>query len=231
MGAIYLIRHGQASFGKADYDALSDVGHEQGRVLGAALKTRLTPDAVFMGPLRRHRETAENALQTMGSDLKPVVLPAFDEYDHEEILVRYRPLYANKLLMKADLAKTLNPRKAFQAALTEAMRRWIDGAHDDEYRESWPAFCARCNAGVTEVAEQLGPSKTALVFTSGGAISVIIQRLLGLDAEAALKLQWTMANGGITKLLYSADGRRIHLSSFNEHAFFEGAHDSLITYR
>lgn len=231
MGTIHLVRHGQASFGKADYDALSETGHEQARVLGAALKTRLRPDAAFMGTMRRHRETAENALAAMGCDLKPEVLPAFDEYDHEEILVRYRPAYANKLLMKADLAKTLNPRKAFQAALTEAMARWIGGAHDAEYRESWPQFCARCNEGVAEVIRRAGPSKTVLVFTSGGAISVIVQRLLGLDAAAALKLQWTMANGGITKLLYSADGQRLHLSSFSEHAAFEGEHDKLITYR
>lgn len=231
MGAIHLIRHGQASFGKADYDALSDTGHRQAEVLGAALKHRCAPDAVFMGGMRRHRETAEGALAAMGCALIPEVLPAFDEYDHDEILVRYRPAYANKLLMKADLARTLNPRKAFQAALTEAMQRWISGEHDAEYRESWPQFCARCNAGVAEIVRRVGPSKTVLVFTSGGAISVIVQRLLGLGPEAALKLQWTMANGGVTKLLYSADGRRLHLSSFNDHAAFEGVHDDLITYR
>ena len=60
MGAVYLVRHGQASFGKADYDALSETGFEQARVLGESLRARLPrPDALFTGSLRRHRETAE----------------------------------------------------------------------------------------------------------------------------------------------------------------------------
>ncbi|EPM78754.1 hypothetical protein A249_34210, partial [Pseudomonas syringae pv. actinidiae ICMP 18804] len=37
MGSIYLIRHGQASFGADDYDVLSPVGIRQSRVLGAHL--------------------------------------------------------------------------------------------------------------------------------------------------------------------------------------------------
>ena len=37
---ILLVRHGQASFGAADYDQLSPTGHEQSRVLGAALAAR-----------------------------------------------------------------------------------------------------------------------------------------------------------------------------------------------
>jgi broad specificity phosphatase PhoE len=31
MGQIYLVRHGQASFGSANYDQLSELGHEQAR--------------------------------------------------------------------------------------------------------------------------------------------------------------------------------------------------------
>ena len=37
MGSIYLIRHGQASFGADDYDVLSPVGVEQAQVLGRHL--------------------------------------------------------------------------------------------------------------------------------------------------------------------------------------------------
>ena len=29
MGILYLVRHGQASFGEADYDRLSPLGHRQ----------------------------------------------------------------------------------------------------------------------------------------------------------------------------------------------------------
>ena len=60
MGAIYLVRHGQASFGAAEYDALSPLGVEQAGILGAALKQRgLSFDRIVSGPMRRHRQTAE----------------------------------------------------------------------------------------------------------------------------------------------------------------------------
>ena len=42
MTSIYLIRHGQASFGKAEYDCLSELGEQQARHLGAGFKARLT---------------------------------------------------------------------------------------------------------------------------------------------------------------------------------------------
>ena len=34
MGTLYLVRHGQASFGEDDYDKLSELGHRQSRRLG-----------------------------------------------------------------------------------------------------------------------------------------------------------------------------------------------------
>jgi len=63
MGAIYLLRHGQASFGSANYDQLSPTGHAQAQALGAALRTRgVTPDHVVCGTMQRHVDTAKGAL-------------------------------------------------------------------------------------------------------------------------------------------------------------------------
>ena len=62
VGVLLLVRHGQASFGTADYDVLSETGWEQGRLLGDWLRARgVTPTAVVRGGMRRHRETAEAA--------------------------------------------------------------------------------------------------------------------------------------------------------------------------
>ena len=41
MDVIHLIRHGQASFGKQNYDQLSELDHEQSTKLGLALSQRL----------------------------------------------------------------------------------------------------------------------------------------------------------------------------------------------
>ena len=56
MGVVLLVRHGQASFGAADYDNLSPTGHEQSRVLGAALAARgISADVVVAGEMKRYR--------------------------------------------------------------------------------------------------------------------------------------------------------------------------------
>ena len=38
MSVLLLVRHGQASWGAADYDVLSDLGHEQSRLLAKVFK-------------------------------------------------------------------------------------------------------------------------------------------------------------------------------------------------
>jgi broad specificity phosphatase PhoE len=230
MGAIYLIRHGQASFGAGDYDKLSATGIEQARVLGAGLAGRVTDaDLVLCGGMRRHRETAEGALDAMGLTVDREEDRGWDEYDHVAVLAAYKPRWANQTLMKAELAATLNPRKAFQQEFRQAVERWVGGAHDADYPESWPAFCQRTEAALHRLRERLGKSQTALVFTSGGPITVVARHLLGLSDEIAFRLNWTLANAAVTKLIYSE--RAIYLSTLNEHAHFEGAHARLITYR
>ena len=58
MGTLYLVRHGQASFGAADYDRLSALGERQSVRLGAYWRERgVVFNAVLTGTLRRHRQT------------------------------------------------------------------------------------------------------------------------------------------------------------------------------
>lgn len=229
MGAIYLIRHGQASFGAGDYDKLSKRGAEQGAVLGHALAARgVRPDTVICGGMLRHRETAQACLQAMKQDADWQEDLAWNEYDHETMVEAYRPRFRNKAVMAAELAASLNPRRAFQDIFADAMQRWIGGEHDADYPESWRAFCARCESAAHALPASLGRSKTALVFTSGGPITAVVRQLLGLSDERAIRLNWTLANAAVTKLIYSERG--MYLSTLNEHAHFE--HDaSLISYR
>lgn len=79
MPSILLVRHGQASFGAADYDALSDLGKEQARVLGAVLKDRPF-DVVVAGAMRRHAQTAE----AFGVS-NPEIDPGWNEFDHVDV--------------------------------------------------------------------------------------------------------------------------------------------------
>ena len=230
MGAIYLIRHGQASFGKIDYDELSPTGVEQGHILGQALRARVPQvDAVITGAMKRHRQTAASCLAAMELAATPRDMAGFREYDHDEIIVRHEPRFARPEEMMAELAKIPEPRRAFQAIFGKAMERWIGGGHDAEYSESWSAFRARCNGALEELIRSLGASKTALVFTSGGVISAICHTLLQFPELQAYQLNLTLANCGVTKIIYSERAR--YLSTLNEHAHFEGARHKLITYR
>jgi len=230
MGAIYLIRHGQASFDRDDYDELSPLGVEQARVLGAALRARVPRvDAVYTGTQRRHRQTAEACLAAYGYDGVLEESADFNEYDHEEIVMRYEPRYRDRRVMVAEIFQSEDPRRAFQEMFTRAVARWVSGQHDREYSESWASFRARCLRGLDAVIGALDGSKTALVFTSGGPITAIAQTLLRIPDADAFQLNWLLVNGGITKVIYGRRGR--YVSTLNEHAHFEGARSELITYR
>ena len=58
MSKLYFFRHAQASFGAANYDALSDKGIAQTVLLGNYLVAKKhTFDKVFVGPLQRQQHT------------------------------------------------------------------------------------------------------------------------------------------------------------------------------
>ena len=78
MGEIYLVRHGQASFGAADYDQLSDLGFEQARRLGLWLaETGQRFNLAVTGALRRHHQTAASCLTALGSGCPRIADPGF----------------------------------------------------------------------------------------------------------------------------------------------------------
>lgn len=230
MGAIYLIRHGQASFGSSNYDQLSELGHAQARRLGQSLQTRLPKvDAVVSGSMQRHQATAASCLDTMGLNLPVAEQVGFNEFDHEQVIERMEPRYTDKLVMMSDMAATGDPRRAFQQFFQQAVARWVAGQHDADYTESWRAFQQRCHDAVDAIVAQTGPSGTSLVFTSGGVISAVCQRLLNIPDEHAFTLNWTLANAGVTKLIVGKQG--VHLSTVNEHSHFEGDNAKLLSYR
>ncbi|NMO18328.1 histidine phosphatase family protein [Pyxidicoccus fallax] len=230
MGVVYLVRHGQASFGAADYDQLSETGVAQSRVLGETLRPRMPRvDAVITGTLVRHRQTADACLAAMGVKLDARRSAAFDEFDMDEIIVRYEPKYEDRTVLMQDIATAPEPRRAFQELFSLAVARWVSGRHDDDYKEPWRAFRERCIRGMEELIRELGASKNALVFTSGGPITAICQELLRTPDEHAFRLNTALANCGVTKVVYSERTR--FLSTLNEHGHFEGTQRALLTYR
>lgn len=231
MASITLIRHGQASFGKADYDQLSELGYEQARHLGTVLREREEPvDTIFIGAMKRHRQTAEACLETAGLSALPLtVLPGFNEFNHEQVIERYEPRYRDRDWLVAEMAKHANPGELFGQMFRQAIARWVGGAHDSDYDESWKHFQQRSRAALDEALSNLPARGRALVFTSGGCISVISQGLLGLSDDATFRVNLTLANAGLSRISQGSTHR--NLISLNEHSHFSGRHRDLLTYR
>jgi len=231
MGVLLLVRHGQASFGADDYDALSETGHEQARILGRDLAARgVVPDRIVRGELRRHRETAEGILEGLGSagsDIPVTVDAGWDEFDFDHVLRVHRPSEESRSVMASvgDLPAD-RQRAVFQAHFEEATARWTGGTADHEYVEPFPAFVARVTGATERAAE--APSGTTLVVSSGGPIALAVSRLLAGDASLWDRLNRVAVNTAVTKVISGRSG--LHLSAFNTHTHLE--HDrSLVTYR
>jgi broad specificity phosphatase PhoE len=93
MGTLYLVRHGQASFGADDYDNLSPLGHQQSQRLGDYFRERgLQFEAVLMGSLKRHRQTFEGIQAGLQApNLSPLVWPGLNEYDSHAVIHTVHP--------------------------------------------------------------------------------------------------------------------------------------------
>lgn len=234
MPDVYLVRHGQASLLADDYDALSEHGKEQSRVVGrwfAARGKRF--DYVVSGSLQRQIETANEVQQVM--DLDPAKLeiePDFDEYGHYDIFASYRPDLADPAELGAYLRGCENPRREFQRMFAEAFDRWLFQYNETDYPMSWKTFRETRFAAVQRVAERCQSGETAVIFTSAGVIAAICQHLLQVPDEKVTALHFPIFNAAITKLLCQPG--LISLSYFNSIGHLEAAETAeqpLVTYR
>ena len=169
MSRILLVRHGQASWGKKDYDQLSPLGERQAAILGTSLAARQThPTIVVAGGLVRHQQTAAKIVGAAGWSIPVDTDDRWNEYDHQAIITAHKPAYRSMTVMKADLVRTFRPYRAFMKMFEAAMIRWAEGNHDEDYAETFAAFTSRVEGALTDLAARLGPEDTAVVSTSAG---------------------------------------------------------------
>lgn len=231
MGEIYLVRHGQASFGAADYDQLSDLGFEQARRLGLWLaETGQRFNLAVTGALRRHHQTAASCLTALGSGCPRIADPGFDEYDHGEMLTRYDPRLGTPEGIRAITEAQPSPRRAFQEIFAAAFARWSEGEHDEEYRESFEAFRRRCLDALKRRIAAAERSDRIIIFTSGGPIAIVVQAALGFADDRVAALNFSLANAAVTTLFYNSSG--LSLGTLNSFQHLEQARpERLVTYR
>lgn len=240
MAAIYLIRHGQASFGKADYDQLSDKGKEQSQLLGKYWQSMPVPSKLYAGDLLRHEQTLDHFLQGYQTEKTSVTHHSgFNEFNHVELLTRYDPKWKSFADMAASIGQHHDANKTFQKEFARALERWIGGKYDSDYKESWSQFKKRCVSALQDViAQELNNrrkldssqvSKELCVFTSGGVISVIIQHILGLTDEKTLVINQQTRNTSVTKILFSENN--LNIDYLNNYSHLTLAGDDWATFR
>lgn len=239
MGRLFLIRHAQASFLSQNYDQLSTVGQQQARLLGEYWAQRnVVFDRVSSGPALRHRHTAQlvrDAYRRMGRDFpSPAIADEFDEFQGDAVLseglpqllannAKIRELHSALQSSSEDVTKRANFQRLFEAVIS----MWVSGEIKLLTAEPWRDFCARVNRGLSAFLVKSGKGEIAAIFTSGGTISVAVQRALHLSTQDTLRVAWVSRNCSHSEFLFS--GERFTLSSFNTFSHLDD--ESLITYR
>jgi len=236
MSTLYLIRHGQASFGTDHYDRLSDTGFVQSDLLARyLLKIDQNFDTVYAGEMKRQIDTAEKVLSCYREAGRAVaalqILPEFNEYDSRGILkTLVRDIARDDPGMEVDMAHFYKDKKAFQRIFEKVILRWITGGKEIPGVTSWQDFRERVARGMSKVMAENGRGKTVLVFTSGGPISAAFQMATGISDAGTLRVVWHIINTSVSTFVYNAE--QISLTSFNNRAHLDLEKDSsLVTYR
>jgi broad specificity phosphatase PhoE len=198
MATLYLVRHGQASFGAEDYDNLSELGRRQSQRLGAYWAERgLRFDAVIRGSLKRHVQTLDGILEGLDSHGRalpaPVEWPGLNEYDSAAVLRTVHP----GPLRKADTPEQY--RQHFRL-LREGLTRWMQGSASPEGMPTYRDFAAGVAGALDHVRLNWHglPEGNVLLVSSGGPISTAVGQVLGTSAETTIEMNLRIRNASFT---------------------------------
>ncbi len=217
MPEMLLVRHGQASFGAANYDELSPLGRRQADLLGDWLASHGDHDfdVVAQGTLVRHRDTLAGvraAYVRAGRALPdPTVLPGLDEFDHRAVFGAFAVEHADHPAVVAAEGGRSRDTRAMARFLREGLLAWTRGALDDRVPEPWPEFRARIRATADTLAA--AGARRTLVVTSGGVMSQLAQQALRAPDDAAVELNLGVRNSALAEFRTGDQG--LVLSSWN----------------
>jgi broad specificity phosphatase PhoE len=195
MGNLYLVRHGQASFGADDYDMLSELGVRQSVRLGQYFALRkLKFDAVITGGLRRHAQTWAGIAQGGGVQADALVWPGLNEYDSEAVIGAIHPFPLEKVQSPEDY-------RAHFRLLRDGLRQWMNGVISPVGMPTYPEFVRGVTSALDHVRSQC--SGNVLIVSSGGPISTAIGHLLGTTPETTVELNFRIRNSSVTELAFT----------------------------
>jgi len=218
MTTLHLVRHGRASAREADYDQLHPQGVEQAERLGRWLGERAARyDALYVGPLRRQRETL-SLMRGAAGDAgaawpAETVLEGLAEAPHDVVLKQHMfPRLPDDAALAAKVAavQAASDKPARQHAMNLVFDHMIDVWRAGEIPdiETSDAFEARVEATLQAMLAREGDGCDVLVVTSNGVIGSILQRHLGVSPPPPESLL-RFPNSSITRVCREGEGLRL----------------------
>ena len=228
MSRIYLVRHGQAGT-RAAYDALSDLGHRQARLLGEHLAGQgVRFVKAISGGLTRQQQTAAAVASAYPDFPQIEISAAWNEFDLDHVYRELAPVLCEEdsdfrqhfEAMQADASAA----RRWTPADLKIVQAWIQG-HPRYQGESWLAFHQRisgCRAGLATDSDD----HNIVVFTSATPIGIWGALSLDVEDHRAMRLAGVLCNASYTVMRLRGDQLRLH--TFNAVPHLEPA---LQTYR
>ncbi|BBO81585.1 histidine phosphatase family protein [Desulfosarcina ovata subsp. sediminis] len=231
---IYLIRHGQASFGLPDYDQLTPLGERQAELLGCYLSgSGLRFDAVYAGSLQRQMQTAAIVLAPVnGNTADDIIVDSdFNEFDDSDrIMSHLHGVFRENSALSEEMQQIRTHPHAIRRIFDVADKTRTEPSDDGQRIMQADQFRARIARGIDNlIANTAGDDQRVAVFTSGGPIAVTLRKTLEANRDQAIRLGWELCNTSITRFRHEQD--RLALVQFNCLAHLESQNDpALITY-
>ena len=236
MASLYLIRHGQASFGSANYDQLSPLGQRQADVSG-----RFFADVgmhfaqAVSGDLSRQRETGERILASQAEPATLRVDPRLNEVDNEGQIAALLPMLCERDAAFAERVKAgRSDSKQYQKVIQAVFNAWVSpDCPELPGTASWSDYLAGVKGALEEAMSSAAGGSDTAIFTSGGTIATAVSWVLGVPHEKIYGFYEPGFNCSITRLIFSRG--RVSLSNFNDTAHLQllsqQLGESLVTYR
>ncbi|MCX4145988.1 histidine phosphatase family protein [Paraburkholderia madseniana] len=215
MAELYLVRHGQASFGAENYDELSPSGRTQSSWLGEYFaQAQLRFDRVVIGTMQRHRQTADAILAAMGGPQVELAQDAgLNEYDFEALFAAL-----GDEGLPSGLSAT-SSKKDFYKGLRQVLQLWADDRLPGVVPETWQQFQTRVQRARSDI--QRAGGRRVLVVSSGGPIAVTAQQVLQTPAATAIALNLQIRNSSVCQYVFNDNA--MSLVSFNSVPHLEHA--------
>jgi len=226
VSTITYIRHGQASLFADNYDNLSETGWQQAELLGNYFAEQdFQIDKIFLGPLKRHRQTLEGihkgmAAKGKGINLEPILHEGLKEHKLPEILRHVTPALIQtneeiQAIAKQPTPTELEKKKVHFRLFEKVFLMWANGEIEGLYNgyHSFPEFRAEANAALEDIKKNTHKGESVIVVTSGGPVGATVADTLELPIKKMCEVSWEVINSSFTT--YKLTKNNFRLIGFN----------------